>query len=66
MKYLNQELARMMLSIVVRTIEVYTFDEKISKNKTFTTAYLKDGSFQNSDIFGTEDITFLEIIDCSN
>ena len=34
-----------------RTIEVYTFDEKISKNKTFTTAYLKDGSFQNSDIF---------------
>jgi signal peptidase I len=34
-----------------QTIEVYTFEEKLPNGKTHNTVYLKDYSFQNSDIF---------------
>ena len=33
------------------TIEVYTFEEKLPNGKTYKTVYLKDYSFQNSDVF---------------
>ena len=33
------------------TIEVYTFDEKLTKNKSHKTVYLKNFPFKNSDIF---------------
>ena len=34
-----------------QTIEVYTFEEKLPNGKTHSSVYLKDYSFQNSDIF---------------
>ena len=34
-----------------QTIEVFTFEEKLPSGKIFTTVYLKDYSYQNSDIF---------------
>jgi len=34
-----------------RTIDVFTFREQLSNEKSHTTVYLKDFSFQNSDIF---------------
>ena len=34
-----------------QTIDVYTFEEKLPNGKTYNTVYLKDYSFQNSDIF---------------
>ena len=34
-----------------QTIEVYTFEEKLPNGKAHSTVYLKDYSFQNSDIF---------------
>ena len=33
------------------TIDVYTFNEKLPNGKTHSTVYLKDYSFQNSDVF---------------
>jgi len=34
-----------------QTIEVYTFEEKLANGKTYKTVYLKNYSFQNSDVF---------------
>tara|TARA_B110000027_G_scaffold134055_1_gene164683 strand:+ start:1692 stop:2429 length:738 start_codon:yes stop_codon:yes gene_type:complete len=34
-----------------QTIDVYTFKEKLSNGKSYHTVYLKDYSFQNSDVF---------------
>ena len=34
-----------------RLIDVYTFEEKLSNGKKFHTVYLKDYTYQNSDIF---------------
>ena len=34
-----------------RTIDVYKFEEKLPNNKKFHTVYLKDNTYQNSDIF---------------
>ena len=34
-----------------QTIEVYTFKEKLPNGKTYSAVYLKDYSFQNSDVF---------------
>ena len=34
-----------------RTIDVYKFEEKLSNGKKFHTVYIKDYSYQNSDIF---------------
>ena len=36
---------------VEKKIEVFTFEEKLENKKKFKTVYLKDFSFQNSDIF---------------
>ena len=38
-----------------RTIDVYKFEEKLSNGKKFHTVYLKDYSYQNSDIFTVPD-----------
>ena len=38
-----------------RTINVYTFSERLPNNKTHTTVYLKDFPFKNSDIFTVPD-----------
>ena len=34
-----------------KTIEVYTFEEKLPNNKTFSTVYVKNFSFKDSDVF---------------
>tara|TARA_B100000579_G_C22661588_1_gene771227 strand:- start:164 stop:901 length:738 start_codon:yes stop_codon:yes gene_type:complete len=34
-----------------RTIDVFRFEEKLSNGKTFHTVYLKDYTYQNSDVF---------------
>ncbi len=34
-----------------QNIDVFTFEENLSSNKTYKTVYLKDSSYQNSDIF---------------
>ena len=34
-----------------QNIDVFTFEENLSSNKTYKTVYLKDSSYQNSDVF---------------
>ena len=34
-----------------RIIDVYRFEEKLPNGKTFHTVYLKDYTYQNSDVF---------------
>tara|TARA_B100000780_G_scaffold133712_1_gene93808 strand:+ start:1117 stop:1848 length:732 start_codon:yes stop_codon:yes gene_type:complete len=41
-----------------QTVDVNTFEEKLPNGKTYSTVYLKDYSFQNSDIFHVPDKYF--------